>query len=85
MATVRERICAAGVNTLREFMCLDVGVGGGITYTGEIIQVDEVSPIILQQTDTLALIGETPNVSIEQVNLLVEITELKEDNIDGLC
>ena len=83
MATVREKICEAGVNTLREFMCTG-GIGGGITYTGQIISVHETQPVQLLEYNDSISICEKSNISVSDVVDRIAIISTKEDEIDGV-
>ena len=85
MATIRERICNAGVSTLRQFLCLDVGVGGEITYTGEVHEISEVRAVELEEIMQFVEIVEMQTSDVEEVGIISEIVELMEDDVDGIC
>ena len=84
MATLREIICASGVNTLREYMCVETGGFEGDVYiTHGVISLSEKKSILLKEVSIESLTQvDITNVSEVEIE---SIDEVEIDTIDRSC
>ncbi len=88
--TLRDKICGAGVNTLREFLCIETGIPGDTILYG--------TEYIFEEPEGAIMVEEIQVVNIEEPIQIVEADEDKiqlddsnvivvesEDIIDGIC
>lgn len=85
MATIREIVCGAGANTLREYMCLPVGGGGGLVINSELVFVEAQSPVEVEVVDDLIRVENIEPVLIEVEDDIILITEIEIGELDVLC
>jgi len=80
--TIRQRICQAGINTLREYVCLG---GGGITIITEVDSLKEEDSIILAEVSTTSSLREEITEQIVEVKDTESIQEITGESLDGIC
>ncbi len=84
--TLREKICEAGVDTFREFVCLGIGEGGGgITIITEVYSLMEENAIILSEVSTTSPLQEEVVAQIVEVNNTDSLQEAIGEQINGIC
>lgn len=90
MATLREKICASGVSTFREFVCLGIGEGGGtdrlIPYDDLVLNLEIDTLSIDLQTDTLDIEIQSKEIDaqIESREMMIDIQTTNKE-IDNGC
>ena len=84
--TLRQKICEAGVSTLRELICLE-GTGGGVNViiNSEIKKIDIREPTKIKQVDHVIGIKQVNPVQISRVMDNVGIISKTGDEINVVC
>ncbi len=82
---LRKKICEAGVNTFREFVCLGIGEGGGITIITEVDNLQEETAIMLSEVSTTLPLQEEVVEQIVEVDNTDSLQEAIGEQIDGIC
>lgn len=83
MASLRQLICDADVNTLRQYMCVETGGGGIASIVGDVIVPDGIfidpEPSIMLYTisDNVKITEESEMDSViaEEDDIIIEIIE----------
>lgn len=84
--TIREKICEAGVSTLRQYLCLENtgGVLGDIIINSELVKVEEQEPIrIIEYVEKVGII-EVEEIVVTDYDPTDEINEEK-DEVNVVC
>ncbi len=82
--TLREKICASEIGTLREYLCLE-GEGGGVIVNSEMIYLSGEEDIGLVEVSDVVSITEEEELLIELTDEVIEISIDEGDEIDGIC
>ncbi len=83
--TIREKICASGVNTLREYMCLEAGTGNCVDrlvpYNDIILNIETAQMSADVKSDTMSVDIKTSTMSVDIEKRIIEI-DIQTDNMD---
>ena len=85
MATLRDIVCASGVNTLREYMCLPIGEGGGVVINSELVRVEVLPVIQVDVKDDITYVSLIPIQEVEVEDDIIYVTELMREVVDVVC
>jgi len=82
--TIREKICEAGVSTLREYLCLSVG-GGEVVIYSDIKKITSKGVTEIKQISTISTIKRKDVVKISRVSETTAIIVRKRGLVDVVC
>lgn len=86
--TVREKICEAGVSTLRQYLCLENtggGLGGDIIINSELVVVTEDSEITVVEISDKVDIIEDEIITLVEIDDIIILTIEEKENVDVVC